>query len=453
MSYDSPELAVLSIKHPELHNKASGWVRDCNHVIDGVKVQVEHCDYKKAPQQLDTGVSKLICTVSDHSDKVWLIFNEDKPNQKTEEGRKPASLPQSATATYEIIGGKAGNGDFILGGSTTHIAKKTYDDEVANEAGIACIFEAAKSSNSVIVHAPLHLTDLALELVKRLAEGMSPDLVLRPEEFDVVEEPLSHIALQTTLLRKCTIERRKFRTCACAGASRACGIPTENKYKAKIVEDGVQGKQIEAVFSRFKTPETHGAQPCHEFGLAAGFFRAHYALEKVCPAQAYGQAPLCKSMSVGIENFIWTRGLKSPTDLAIVVVRSGNVQVCKLTKGVTLQAAYLRRARTFGLVDGNENSGKVTAGAVIAAHTSYSGANWHVDIAKVDRYHLHKEALAEAMDQFKREEATFRREEDVVEIAFDVQVKLDLGAEGHGEAAKSALKVTMAVEEAHEMTA
>ncbi|OAA37808.1 hypothetical protein BBO_07516 [Beauveria brongniartii RCEF 3172] len=425
MSHDAPKLVVLSIEHRELHDKAFKWSQDYSPVTNGVKVQVEQCDYDEAPQQIDTGVSKLICTVSKHSDKVWLIFNEDKPNQKTEEGRKPASLPQSATATYEIIGGQPGNGDFILDKSTGYIAKKTYDDEVAKEAGIARIFEAAKSSNSVIIHAPPNLTDLALELVKILAQGMSPDLVLRPEEFCLVEEPLSHITLKTTLEHECIMEVSKFEKCVCAEGSRTCGIPTENESKAKIIEDGVQGKQIEAVFSRFKTPETHGAQPYNESGLSAGFLRAQNALQKVCPAQLYGRAAQCKSMSVGIENFISFRDCKPPIDLAVVVVRSRNMCVCKLTKGVKLQAAYLRRARAFGFIDPNRQKGKVTAGAVIAAHTGYSGANWHLDIAGVDRFDLHKETLAEAMDLFKSREALSKEIEDVTYRSPDIWSETD----------------------------
>ncbi|KAM3500005.1 hypothetical protein MY10362_006796 [Beauveria mimosiformis] len=440
MHFNNPRLTVLCIEQPDLYYRASHAFRnaDCH----GVDVMVEQCDYNKAPKKLDTGVPKLICTVSDHIDKVWLIFNEDKPNQKTKEGRKAASLPQSATATYEIIGGQPGNGDFIRDESTASIIKKTYDDEVAKEARITHIFEAAKSSNSAIIHAPPNLMDIALELVKILAQGMSPDLILRPEEFCLVEDPLSKITLEKDVRFPNTKISKP--ACVCAEGSRTCGIPTENKSKAKIIEDGVQEKQIEAVFLRFKTPETHGAQPYEESGLEAGFFRAHNALNKVCPAQAYGYAPWCKSMSVGIENFLWFNDVDSPVDLAIVVVRSGNVIVHKLTKGVTLQKAYVLRARSFGSLDSFQHKGKVTAGAVISAHTGYSAANWHLDIAGVDRYDLHKETLAEAMDEFKEKEkdVTLEMEEDVAELASYMEVHFSMG-DPRGEAARTPLKATV----------
>ncbi|PMB67736.1 hypothetical protein BM221_005904 [Beauveria bassiana] len=401
MSYNSPEVVILSIEHPQLHDKALKWVEGCDNVTEGVKVKVEQCDYNEAPQKLDTDVSKLICTVSDHREEVWLILNEDNPDQTTEEGRKPASLPQSATATYKTIGGQPGNGDLILDRSTVSIAKKTYNDEIANEAGIARIFEAAKSSNSVIVHAPLHLMRLAFWLVIKVAEGMSPELIFKPEDFGLVENPLSQKNIGTTIEDdEWILGRSALEPCNCA-----------EERRAEIVENGVRGKQIEAVFSRFKTEETHGAQPYEHAGLKAGYLRAQNALEKVCPAQLQGLAPRCKSMAVGIENFIWTEDQDPPTDQAIVVVLSGDICVSKLTKGVTVQEAYVRRAKSFGYTDIAGKCGQVTVGTIINAHTGYSKDNWHRDIIGVDRFSLHQEALGEALDQFKKRQALKKEKE------------------------------------------
>ncbi|EJP66301.1 uncharacterized protein BBA_04794 [Beauveria bassiana ARSEF 2860] len=443
MEHNAPDLVVLCIEYPELYNVASGRIQDNKELCHGVKVQVKQCKYNEAPEQLKTGGSKLICTVSDHSDEVSLIFNEDEPDQKTKEGRKPASLPQSATATYKVIREQLGNGDFVDERTIKDTAKKTYDDKVAKETGITGIFEAAKSSNSVIIQAPRLSMNLVFELVLKLAQGMSPDLVLQREAFQTVEDPSRHITIDGAFTYVCTMKRSEIKACACAESGRVCGIPTENKSKAKIIEDRVQKKQTGVVFPRFKTPETHGAQPYNESGLVAGFFRAHNALEKLCPAQAYGYAPWCKSMSVGSENFIWNEEEKPLMDLAIVVVRGGNAQVCKLTRGITVQEAYVRRARTFGTFDYKGQQGKVTVGAVIAAHTGYSGDNWHFDIAGVDRYDLIDEAVAEALEEFYQKSVSSKREEDVTKLAFDIQINLSPVYETDGKPAKRALNAIM----------
>ncbi|KAM3519435.1 hypothetical protein MY4038_009782 [Beauveria bassiana] len=422
MSYDPPKLTILSIEHPELHLGVSRWAKDIENDCDGVEVQVEEWDNNQAGQLVSaTGASKIICTKSKDSDQVRIYFNGNDPDQRIAEGRRPASLPQSATATLNAIRGEPSNGHFVIEKNTSRIVRKSYRDDVSDERVLARIFEAAESSDCVIIHAPPHLTALAVQLVIKLAEGMSPELIFKPEDFRLVENQLSQQNIGTTIQDGWTLNSCAFKPCECAEERRVCGVPTENQYKAEIVENGVRGKQIEAVFPRFKTPETHGAQPYQRAGLKAGYLRAQNALEKVCPAQFHGLAPRCKSMAVGIENFIWTEDQDSPTDQAIVVVRRGNICVAKLTKGVTVQEAYVRRAKSFGHTDIDGECGQVTVGTIINAHTGYSKDNWHRDIIGVDRSSLHKEALDEALDQFKKEVALSKEQEDKKCIDLDMQ--------------------------------
>ncbi|KAM3519182.1 hypothetical protein NHJ13051_007675 [Beauveria bassiana] len=413
MSYDPPKLTILSIEHPELDLEVSRWVKDIKNDCDGVEVQVEEWNDNLAGQLVSpVGNPKLICTKSKHSDQVSLFFKENNPDQRQAEGRRPASLSQSATATLNSIRGEPSNGHFLIEGNTSRIIRKSYRDDVSDERVLARIFEAAESSDCVIIHAPPHLTALAVQLVIKLAEGMSPELIFKPEDFRLVENQLSQQNIGTTIQDGWTLSSCEFKPCECAEERRVCGVPTENQYKAEIVENGVRGKQIEAVFVRFKTKETHGAQPYEHAGLQAGYLRAHNALKEVCPAQLQGLAPWCKSMAVGIENFIWTENQDPPTDQAIVVVLSGDICVFKLTKGVTVQEAYVRRAKSFGHTDIAGKCGQVTVGTVINAHTGYSKDNWHRDIIDMDRFSLHQEALGEVLDQFKKRKASLKEKEN-----------------------------------------
>ncbi|KAM0665930.1 hypothetical protein ACQRIU_005274 [Beauveria bassiana] len=431
MSYDPPKLTILSIEHPELHLKVSQWVTDIKNDCDGVEVQVEEWNDNQEGQPVSpAGNPKLICTKSEHSDQVSLFFNVNNPDQREADGRRPASLSQSATATLNSIRGEPSNGHFLIGGNTSRIIRKSYHDDVSDERVLARIFEAAKSSDSVIIHAPPHFTALAVELVIKLAEGMSPELIFKPEDFRPVENQLSQKNIGTTVeVDAWILDRSALEPCKCAEERLVCGVPTENQHKAEIIENGVRGKQIEAVFSRFKTEETHGAQPYEHAGLQAGYLRAQKALEKLCPAQLQGLAPRCKSMTVGIENFIWTEDQDPPTDQAIVVVLRSDICVCKLTKGVTVQEAYVRRAKSFGYTDIAGKCGQVTVGTIINAHTGYSKDNWHEDITGVDRFSLHKEALGEALDQFEKRKALLKEKEDKKCINLDTQEGSSKGQE------------------------
>ncbi|KAM3466102.1 hypothetical protein NHJ6243_001179 [Beauveria neobassiana] len=449
MSYDPPKLTILSIEHPELDLEVSRWVKDIKNDCDGVEVQVEEWNDNQAGQLVSpAGNPKLICTKSKHSDQVSLFFNVNNLDQRKAEGRRPASLSQSATATLNSIRGEPSNGHFLIGGNTSRIIRKSYRDDVSDERVLARIFEAAESSDCVIIHAPPHLTTLAVQLVIKVAEGMSPELIFKPEDFRLVENQLSQKNIGTTIendawiLDRSALEPRK-----CAEKGRVCGVPTENQHKAEIVENGVLGKQIEAVFLRFKTKETHGAQPYEHAGLQAGYLRAHNALKEVCPAQLQGLAPRCKSMAVGIENFIWTEDQDPPTDQAIVVVLSGDICVCKLTKGVTVQEAYVRRAKSFGYTDIAGKCGQVTVGTIINAHTGYSKDNWHRDITGVDRFSLHQEALDEVLgkallkekenkkciDLDTQEGSSKGQEEDNTLFCIESRVRLEWDAEKAGE--------------------
>ncbi|KAM3563930.1 hypothetical protein ARSEF4850_002070 [Beauveria asiatica] len=400
MSYNQPELRILSVEHSNHHTKALDWFRSRNYVCDGVKVQVEYCNYWEAPEKLNTGVPTITCTADEGREKDFLslILNEDKPNQMTEEGRKPASLSQSATATYEIIGGNSGNADFILRNNKGSIEKRTYNDKVVKlEPRLKPILEAAQRSNSVIIHASSGSVELVFELVKRLAEGMSPALVLRPEEFFYAEYAPRGVPFDDSE-RPSMVEGLK---CACPPGMRVCAISTENESEAKFIEDVLRSKVENARFLKVKTEETRGAQSYNYSCSSSALSRDWQALQAACPAQASGQASECDAISVGIVSSVWYFGTLTPVAVDVVSLRGGGSVFPSFTSSVRFQPAFLYRASKFGFNDEHNEWGKVMLGAVMAAHTGCSADNWQRDIAKVDRYALVHRALDSVIEEFQ----------------------------------------------------
>ncbi|KAM3436154.1 hypothetical protein MY4824_004459 [Beauveria thailandica] len=392
MSYNQPEVTILVLGHHKLYSSAYDLFQSLNNVCDGVKVQVEECDYDEALLKLKTGVPKIICTAEEGHiiDSLCLVFDEDKPNQMTEKGRKPASLSQSATATYEIIGGNSGNADFILKNNKGSIKKKAYDDKVVKrEPRWNPILAAAQTSNSVIIHASSDSVELVLELVKRLAEGMSPELVLQPEEFFYAEYAPHGVPFDENE-RPSMMEGLK---CACTPGKRVCAISTENESEAEFIEDMLRSKLGDARFLKVKTKETRGAQSYNYSCSSSALSRDWQALQAVCPAQASGQASECKAISVSIVPSVWYGRTLTPIALDIVTLRGRGSVFPTFTPSVRFQLSFLRRAFKFGFNDERNEWGKVPLGAVLAAHTGCSADNWQKDIVKKDRYDLVDPAL------------------------------------------------------------
>ncbi|KAG7403714.1 hypothetical protein Forpe1208_v016278 [Fusarium oxysporum f. sp. rapae] len=98
-----------------------------------------------------------------------------------------------------------------------------------------------------------------------------------------------------------------------------------------------------------------------------------------------------------VESAFQMDGVDRPVDYATISstnVLTGNVATV-ISKGVTLHRWFVDKARSQGFMDGNENRGRKTAGAVVAE--TFEGVDprkWHKEACGKDR----REILGDAME-------------------------------------------------------
>lgn len=178
-------------------------------------------------------------------------------------------------------------------------------------------------------------------------------------------------------------------------------IPTANKSKGKLLEDGFKKQKPEdVVLHSISLPFDSGVgeQPYNEAGVLGAHTRISSVLHQL---DSPGYQELLRSKGIGtvviasIENYIQLDNVERPTDYGVVVIHNASTgdTTAGLSRGVTVPPAYVNRARRFGF-EGNPNYGRVTVGQILAANVpGLDKADFHSVLAGHSRYDLLSEAI------------------------------------------------------------
>jgi non-canonical (house-cleaning) NTP pyrophosphatase len=178
-------------------------------------------------------------------------------------------------------------------------------------------------------------------------------------------------------------------------------IPTANKSKVKLLEDGFKKqKPNNVVLHSMSVPFDSGVgeQPYNEAGVLGAHTRISNAMRHVNTPECQG---MLVSKGIGtvllasIENFFQLDNVQRPTDYGLAVIHNASTgnTTAGLSLGVTIPPAYVDRARRFGFA-GNPNYGKFTVGQILAAHVpGLDKSNFHGVLAGRSRYDLLSEVI------------------------------------------------------------
>lgn len=175
-------------------------------------------------------------------------------------------------------------------------------------------------------------------------------------------------------------------------------IPTENKHKVATIQAYFHKRVPMSTVVHFDIVPVQsdvGEQPYNAAGRRGAWNRIGNALdfitncEELVAVHASRQAG--QVYVAAIENFIQTEGFERPADFGVVALHNvlKNTVTGTLTKGVTIDPAFVDAAKRYGCDAKDEDYGQFTVGNVIAARfPGVDKANWHELVAGVSRYDL-----------------------------------------------------------------
>jgi hypothetical protein len=192
-------------------------------------------------------------------------------------------------------------------------------------------------------------------------------------------------------------------------------VPTENKFKTKVLKERVMKEVGEAnLVIHQHNVDTGVDQPYDEMGVECLVFRTKGMIRFLEENPDFLETNAIGNVFIGvIENYIRLpeSGTQNPGSQAhdfgiVMLYNATTLKVAyKVSEGVPVQEKYLKEARQEGIVNGREKGGKVTYGSILKKHFAeptreLSGAeydiskDWHLVVCGKSRYELLENTVA-----------------------------------------------------------
>lgn len=188
-------------------------------------------------------------------------------------------------------------------------------------------------------------------------------------------------------------------------------VPTENESKVALItkklrdraSDARKDLQLLDPFGKVQADSDVGEQPYNlKSGLQGAHNRISNALNKLSGDDKFVSSleknQVGTLMIASIENYIQIEGVNRPADHGLVLVYNVTTDntVIALSRGVTIDPAFVKAAQEFGFKDDNPNFGNKTVGEILSERfNGVDKADWHKVVTEesVSRYDLLGEAF------------------------------------------------------------